>query len=415
MTRHWQITPIRRVELALYILLGGSWAAWAAYSFYLYLSQTPRVEHTIALDVTVTMPAFFFAMYTRTAQAVPPPYLLCLFSDKPQNGTCINPADGGFFVNGPFPIVDGGLDVGWGVTLLPTGPLPDSKTSQIGAFTSNDNTWSVAMRVNDTDAHDLTVQSFGSRYTDSHWAESYIDFKMSNTTALYDALNNMTPSARGLLTSSAGLNGTGVQIAITQNEYTEWMGVRHPFGVNRTETYYQVATVSYLGADDTDLIWALGEQTKPGTAKEREVMINFASFGIESDMETFSTPLVVVGNSFLAPSSIVFAILGYMLGSGRFQPIGKVQTNILKPNSWLSRQYGVAPSHPTSTSDRLASLEEFMDLLRDHYIDVHTSLLAKDAPRGRKSLDGVSTIHAEGASVVTRGGETYGRLAGDMV
>ncbi|KAI8919183.1 hypothetical protein DFJ77DRAFT_265492 [Powellomyces hirtus] len=219
----------------------------------------------------------------------------------------------------------------------------------------------------------------GTRYTDPFWRDTFINFREKDGAQLYNKIGATNIQARGYLRIDSGLNATGVQSFLNQHLYEEWLGVGQPFSKKPTETYYSIATTTYLGSDDTDLVWALGMNGTEGLLQSKEIMATFASFTVVKQSEQFSRSLLDVGNSILAPASVVLAIIVFMMGSGRYQPIGIVQKSFINPMGWVRRQYGISPLVSNDVDARLQNLEEFMDLLKDHYIEIHPSLLGGPA------------------------------------
>ncbi|KAJ3148322.1 hypothetical protein HDU86_007504 [Geranomyces michiganensis] len=238
-----------------------------------------------------------------------------------------------------------------------------------GAFTKDNKAWSVALRAPDATVHSITVLVYGNRFTDSIWPETFIDFRNKDQGALYEALDGGSSVPRGYLPFTAGLNATGVQIYLDEHHFAPWNGPVDVFRQKRLEKYYKLATTTYLGADDTDLIWAMGWQNHADLLLSKELMVTISSFTVETQTETFSRTIMDVGNSILAPASILMTIVVILMGSGKYQPIGLIQKHMISPISWARRQYGIVPGSADDVDARLQNVEEFIAMLKDHFIE----------------------------------------------
>ncbi|KAJ3036624.1 hypothetical protein HDV00_002520 [Rhizophlyctis rosea] len=317
------------------------------------------------------MPTLFFSAYTRPSVTAPPNCTLCLFNSSPQSGPCLDPATNGFAVNGPFVLADAGTNVGWGITVQPIGRLPDTNATIPGGKNSEDPDWALAYRCPDFQVHDSTVLIYGSRYTNPDSAD-YINFQNENQTALYEKINNFPITGRGYIRVEAGLNSTGVAAFLTQHTYQGWKGVWQPFSMEDVEVYHTISSTSFLSSDDTDLVWATNITDPQNLLNWKELMVTITSFNVENQRD--------VRNSILAPISVILAVMAFLVGQGRYRLYGRLQQMFLHSEKWTKRTYAFQDRGlgDDDVESRLRRAEEFILLLRDHYVLVHPSMVGAD-------------------------------------
>ncbi|KAJ3034818.1 hypothetical protein HDV00_004613 [Rhizophlyctis rosea] len=275
-----------------------------------------------------------------------------------------------------------------GYRLATRRPLAQHHHHHPGGLTSNDPSWSVALRCSDREVHSSTVLMYGSRYTDPR-STSFIDFQNLNQTQLYETIGATTLTGRGYLRVDAGLNSTGVAAFLTQHTYQPWKGVWHPFSMQDLEIYHTISTTTYLSSDDTDLVWATGTNGTTGLLRWKEIMVAITSFTVDNQSEVFSRSFMDIGNSIFAPISVILAVMVFLMGSGRYRPYGRLQQVFMHPSRWRKRTYDFGGWGEGDVEGRVKRVEEFMMLLRDHYVVVDSALV------GAEEVD-VDVVRARG-------------------